>query len=180
MSSRKFNRLQWINKQVMKTDSCTVVTLQRVTVLKFFPSRHMLKLDCFFSFYFDFAILFSNMITKILGSGKAMTQCLHPRATSRGRLPFHQLRDLSGFHKPPPLLHHSARVRTYHAAPLILQTQVRAISIWTIPKIALRSIRVPAIIAGTAVTGTTIATNKLQGKKKMEGLWTTSSLITIV
>lgn len=105
------------------------------------------------------------MITSILRQNRAIATTLHPRTVSRTRLPFTQLRDLSGFHKPPPLLHHSARVRTYHAAPLMLQTtQVRAFSLWTIPKIALRSIRVPAIIAGTAVTGTTLATNKLQGK----------------
>jgi hypothetical protein len=103
------------------------------------------------------------MITNILRQSKAIVNSLHPRTTCKSRLPFHQLRDLSGFHKPPPLLHHAARVRTYHAAPLVLQTQVRAISVWTIPKIALRTIRVPAIIAGTAVTGTTLATNKLQG-----------------
>jgi hypothetical protein len=103
------------------------------------------------------------MITNILRQSKAIATTLHPKPISRTRLPFTQLRDLSGFHKPPPLLHHSARVRTYHAAPLVLQTTSRAFSLWTIPRIALKSIRVPAIIAGTAVTGTTLATNKLQG-----------------
>lgn len=104
------------------------------------------------------------MITHILRQSKAITSALHPRIASRTRVPFRQLRDLSGFHKPPPLLYHCARVRTYHAAPLVLQTQVRSINIWTIPRIALRSVRIPAIIATTAVTGTTLATNKLQGK----------------
>ncbi|KAI7895306.1 P-loop containing nucleoside triphosphate hydrolase protein [Mucor mucedo] len=102
------------------------------------------------------------MITHILRQSKAITSTLHPRIASRTRVPFRQLRDLSGFHKPPPLLHHGGRVRTYHAAPLVLQTQVRSIGIWTIPRIVLRSVRVPAIIATTAVTGTTLATNKLQ------------------
>lgn len=104
------------------------------------------------------------MITHILRQSKAITNALHPRMVTRTRVPFRQLRDLSGFHKPPPLLHHGGRVRTYHAAPLVLQTQVRSIGMWTIPRIVLRSVRVPAIIATTAVTGTTLATNKLQGK----------------
>lgn len=104
------------------------------------------------------------MITNILRQSKAITCVLHPKTTSRARVPFRQLRDLSGFYKPPPLLHHGGRVRTYHAAPLVLQAQVRAINIWTIPRMALKTVRVPAIIATTAVTGTTLATNKLQGK----------------
>ncbi|KAI9247918.1 P-loop containing nucleoside triphosphate hydrolase protein [Helicostylum pulchrum] len=102
------------------------------------------------------------MITNILRQSKAITCVLHPKTTSRARVPFRQLRDLSGFYKPPPLLHHGGRVRTYHAAPLVLQAQVRAINIWTIPRMALKTVRVPAIIATTAVTGTTLATNKLQ------------------
>lgn len=103
------------------------------------------------------------MITNILRQSKAITNLLHPRTTSRARVPFRQLRDLSGFHKPPPLLHHGGRVRTYHAAPLVLQTQVRSLNIWSIPKMAIRTIRVPAIVATTTVAGTTLATNKLQG-----------------
>lgn len=103
------------------------------------------------------------MITNILRQSKAIVNLAQPRLPNKTRLPYHQLRDLSGFHKPPPLLHHSARVRTYHAAPLILQPQVRAISFWTIPKLALRTVRFPAIVAGTTLTGATLATNKLQG-----------------
>lgn len=102
------------------------------------------------------------MISKIIRSS---TNLLHPKVNiSRTRLPCRQLRVLSGFHAPPPLLYHSTRARTYHAAPLVLQSQVRAISLWTLPKMALRTVRLPAIVAGTTLTTATIASNKFQGK----------------
>jgi hypothetical protein len=37
---------------------------------------------------------------------------------------------------------------------------------WTIPKMALRTVRLPAIVAGTTLTTATLASNKFQGKQK--------------
>jgi hypothetical protein len=44
-----------------------------------------------------------------------------------------------------------------------LQNQVRSIQVGSIPKLALRAFRLPAFVAGTTITGATIANNKLQG-----------------
>lgn len=102
------------------------------------------------------------MLSSIIRPSKNI---IHPRATiARPRVAFHHLRDILVRNPPPSLLFHSARARTYHAtAPLALQPQVRAISLWSIPKLALRTVRIPFIVAGTTITTASIASNKLQG-----------------
>ncbi|CAO0794052.1 unnamed protein product [Mucor circinelloides] len=101
------------------------------------------------------------MLSSIIRSSKAV---LHPRATiARPRVSYHHLRDTLARQGPPSLLFHSARARAYHATtPLALQPQVRAISLWSIPKLALRSVRLPFIVAGTTITTASIASNKFQ------------------
>lgn len=105
------------------------------------------------------------MLSSIIRSSRAV---LHPRLTiARPRVSYNHLRGTSVRQGPPSLLFHSARARAraYHATtPLALQPQVRAISLWSIPKLALRSVRLPFIVAGTTITTASIASNKFQGK----------------
>lgn len=102
------------------------------------------------------------MLSSIIQSSKKI---LHPRATiARPRVAFHHLRDISVRNPPPSLLFHSARARTYHATTsLALQPQVRATSLRLIPKLALRTVRIPFIVAGTTITTASFASNKFQG-----------------
>lgn len=102
------------------------------------------------------------MLSSVIRSSKNI---IHLRATiSRPRVAFHHLRDVSVSNPPPSLLFHSARTRTYHTTTsLALQSQVRAISLLSIPKLALRTVRIPFIVAGTTITTASIASNKFQG-----------------
>ncbi|KAI8988664.1 P-loop containing nucleoside triphosphate hydrolase protein, partial [Pilobolus umbonatus] len=100
---------------------------------------------------------FHRMITYLLQQTRAVSRTLVQSTPfiHNPRL-FHQLRD-----HVPPLLHHSGRYRTYHAVPLT-HSQIRSINLFSIPRIAIKAVRLPVIIAGTTVTGATIASNKLQ------------------
>ncbi|KAG1569207.1 hypothetical protein G6F50_006590 [Rhizopus delemar] len=105
-----------------------------------------------------------NVKSLYLKSSMGKPLSLTPSVTRSPRS-FHHLRDFSKF-QTIPLLHHAPRIRTYHAVrpptALILQNQVRSIQLGAIPKLALRAFRLPVVVAGTTITGATIANNKLQ------------------
>ena len=127
-----------------------------------FPPLYLNPPCAFSVVFFFFFLLFADMITQILRQGKPLT---HTLSMTRSPRSFHHLSDCKFY--SPPLLHHVPRIRTYHAVPpstsLILQNQVRSIQVGSIPKLALRAFRLPAFVAGTTITGATIANNKLQG-----------------
>ncbi|KAI8638285.1 P-loop containing nucleoside triphosphate hydrolase protein [Parasitella parasitica] len=101
------------------------------------------------------------MLSSIIRSSRAT---IHPRTTAaRPRVALHHLHNTPVRQIPPSLLFHSGRAHTYHTTtPLALRPQVRAISLWTLPKLALRTVRMPFIVAGTTITTASIASTKFQ------------------
>ncbi|CEP10990.1 hypothetical protein [Parasitella parasitica] len=79
---------------------------------------------------------------------------------SRPRVALHRLHNTPVRQIPPSLLFRSARARTYHGtAPLALQPQARAISLWSLANSALKTVRMPFLVAGTTITTASIASN---------------------
>ncbi|KAI9471944.1 MAG: P-loop containing nucleoside triphosphate hydrolase protein [Benjaminiella poitrasii] len=100
------------------------------------------------------------MISKIIQANKSL---VHSKLSSiRTKSSFHQIGNSSRLKTSLPFLQHSSRIHTYHATTLVLPSQIRTVNLEIIPRLALRSVRGPIIIAGATLTTVSIATNKLQ------------------